>query len=92
MNKVGFIGTTVLIVLALLASTMFVVDQRQFGQRKLRYTGAGVNQDIVIDEHRGCTQVAATNATTAAENSDFHDVFAGSSASRGRDALILPPA
>ena len=31
MNKVGFIGTTVLIVLALLASTMFVVDQRQFG-------------------------------------------------------------
>jgi membrane protease subunit HflC len=31
MNKVGFIGTTVLIVLALLSSTMFVVDQRQFG-------------------------------------------------------------
>ena len=31
MNRVGFIGTTVLIVLALLASTMFVVDQRQFG-------------------------------------------------------------
>ena len=31
MNKVGFIGTTVLIVLALLGATMFVVDQRQFG-------------------------------------------------------------
>ena len=31
MNKVGFIGTTVIILLALLASTMFVVDQRQFG-------------------------------------------------------------
>ncbi|HQZ55641.1 MAG: protease modulator HflC [Ottowia sp.] len=31
MNRVGFIGTTVLIVLALLASTLFVVDQRQFG-------------------------------------------------------------
>ena len=31
MNRVGFIGTTVLILLALLASTMFVVDQRQFG-------------------------------------------------------------
>lgn len=31
MNKVGFIGTTILIALALLASTMFVVDQRQFG-------------------------------------------------------------
>lgn len=31
MNKVGFIGTTVLLALALLASTMFVVDQRQFG-------------------------------------------------------------
>ena len=31
MNRVGFIATTVLILLALLASTMFVVDQRQFG-------------------------------------------------------------
>lgn len=31
MNRVGFIGTTVLILLALLASTLFVVDQRQFG-------------------------------------------------------------
>ena len=31
MNIVGFIATTVLILLALLASTMFVVDQRQFG-------------------------------------------------------------
>ena len=31
MNRVGFIGTTVLSVLALLASTLFVVDQRQFG-------------------------------------------------------------
>ncbi|MFD1710744.1 protease modulator HflC [Ottowia sp. GY511] len=31
MNKVGFIGTTLLILLALVASTMFVVDQRQFG-------------------------------------------------------------
>ena len=31
MNKIGFIGTTVLIVLALLASTLFVVDQRQYG-------------------------------------------------------------
>ena len=31
MNRVGFIGTTVLIVLALLGSTLFVVDQRQFG-------------------------------------------------------------
>ncbi|HQO53425.1 MAG TPA: protease modulator HflC, partial [Ottowia sp.] len=31
MNRVGFIGTTVLILLALLGSTVFVVDQRQFG-------------------------------------------------------------
>ncbi|MDO5288105.1 MAG: protease modulator HflC [Pseudomonadota bacterium] len=31
MNKVGFIGTTVLILLVLAVSTMFVVDQRQFG-------------------------------------------------------------
>ena len=31
MNKIGFIGTTVLILLALIGSTMFVVDQRQYG-------------------------------------------------------------
>ena len=31
MNKIGFIGTTLLIVLALLGAMMFVVDQRQFG-------------------------------------------------------------
>ena len=31
MNRVGFIVSTVLVVLALLSSTLFVVDQRQFG-------------------------------------------------------------
>ncbi|MET4580220.1 protease modulator HflC [Ottowia thiooxydans] len=31
MNKIGFIGTTVIILLGLLSSTLFVVDQRQFG-------------------------------------------------------------
>ena len=31
MNRIGFIGTGILIVLALLSSTLFVVDQRQFG-------------------------------------------------------------
>jgi modulator of FtsH protease HflC len=31
MNKLGFIATTILVVLAMLSSTFFVVDQRQFG-------------------------------------------------------------
>lgn len=31
MNRIGFIVTTVLVALALLSSTLFVVDQRQFG-------------------------------------------------------------
>jgi modulator of FtsH protease HflC len=31
MNRVGFIGTSLLVVLALLSSMLFVVDQRQFG-------------------------------------------------------------
>lgn len=31
MNKIGFIGTSVVVLLALLSSTLFVVDQRQFG-------------------------------------------------------------
>lgn len=31
MNRIGFIATSVLVALALLSSTLFVVDQRQFG-------------------------------------------------------------
>ena len=31
MNRVGFIASSVLVVLALLSSMLFVVDQRQFG-------------------------------------------------------------
>ena len=31
MNRVGFIGSTLLVVIALLSSMLFVVDQRQFG-------------------------------------------------------------
>ena len=31
MNRIGFIASTILIALALLSSTLFVVDQRQFG-------------------------------------------------------------
>ena len=31
MNRVGFIGTSLLVVLALMSSMLFVVDQRQFG-------------------------------------------------------------
>ncbi|KAF1046535.1 protease modulator HflC [Xylophilus sp.] len=31
MNRIGFIGATIVLVLALLSSTIFVVDQRQFG-------------------------------------------------------------
>ncbi|RYF69409.1 MAG: protease modulator HflC, partial [Comamonadaceae bacterium] len=31
MNRIGFIATSILVALALLSSTLFVVDQRQFG-------------------------------------------------------------
>jgi len=31
MNRIGFIGATIALILAVLSSTMFVVDQRQFG-------------------------------------------------------------
>ena len=31
MNRIGFIVTSILVLLALASSTMFVVDQRQFG-------------------------------------------------------------
>lgn len=31
MNKIGFIGTALIVLLGLLSSTLFVVDQRQFG-------------------------------------------------------------
>ncbi|MEG1733634.1 MAG: protease modulator HflC, partial [Comamonas sp.] len=31
MNRIGFFVTSILVLLALLSSTLFVVDQRQFG-------------------------------------------------------------
>src|SRR4249920_1147158 len=31
MNRIGFIVSSILVVLAILSSTLFVVDQRQFG-------------------------------------------------------------
>jgi len=31
MNRLGFIGASLVLVLAILGSTLFVVDQRQFG-------------------------------------------------------------
>ena len=31
MNRIGFIASSILVLLALVSSTLFVVDQRQFG-------------------------------------------------------------
>ena len=54
MNKLGFLGTSALIVLALLFSTLFVVDQRkfglvyQFGQIQRVITEPGLNVKVPL--------------------------------------------
>ena len=45
MNRLGFLASTVLVVLALLSSTVFVVDQRQFG---IKYA-MGQIKDVITE-------------------------------------------
>ena len=49
-----------------------VVDHCQLGQRKIGNTGAGINQNVVINKHRRGTQMAPADSTAAAQNPDFH--------------------
>src|SRR5450759_1188725 len=50
-----------------------MVYPRHFGERKLGDARSRVNQDVVVDEHRGGAQMPTADAATAAKNSDLHD-------------------
>ena len=51
-----------------------VIDHRQFGQRKIGDASPGIDQDVMVDQHRGGTQMTPADATATAEDSDLHRV------------------
>ena len=54
-----------------------VVDRRELGEREVAHAGAGVDQDVVVEQHRGGAQMPPADPAAAAEDSDPH-VFLGS--------------
>ena len=48
-----------------------VVDLLQLGERQIAHAGAGIDQHVVVEQHRGGAQVAA-DAAAATENPDLH--------------------
>jgi hypothetical protein len=48
-----------------------MVDLLELGQGQFGHPGPGIDQYVVVHQHRGGLQ-RATNATTTAENSDLH--------------------
>ena len=51
-----------------------VIDAHQFVERQLADTGAGVDQDVVVDKHSRGAQMVPADAATAAENPNFHAI------------------
>lgn len=49
-----------------------MIDARQIRYRQDRDPGAGIDQDIVVDEQRRGPQVLAADAAATAEDSQFH--------------------
>ena len=48
-----------------------VVDAGQFVERQVAHAGAGVDQDVVVDQEGGGL-VAGGNGTGTTQNADFH--------------------
>ena len=65
----------------------YMVNLRQIRDRQVSNARTGINQDIVIDNDRSRPQVPATDATTAAENTDLHAAASGK-AMTGENALM----
>ena len=49
-----------------------VVDQHQFRERHIAHAGAGVDQDVIVDEQRGGAQMPPTDTTAASEYPKLH--------------------
>jgi hypothetical protein len=45
-----------------------MVDQRQLGKLKLADPGTGVDQDVMVEQHRRGAQMSATDAAAATQN------------------------
>ena len=65
MNRVGFIASTVLVVLALMSSMLFVVDQRQFGVLLTVYMLAGPHTIRSLSEQLNVSKPAVCRAVDA---------------------------
>jgi hypothetical protein len=63
-----------------------VPDLVQVVERKVAYAGTGIEQNVVIDEHRGGAG-PGTDSTTAAQNSCAH-ILATSCCSGGTRVLL----
>ena len=64
-----------------------VVDLDQLFDRQVAHAGAGVEENIFIDQHAGGTQIP-TDAATTAQNLYFHRFFAPSRP--GRSEMFGP--
>ena len=49
-----------------------VVDLRQLGQRQVADAGAGVDQDVAVEQERGGAQVAPADPARASEHAQTH--------------------
>ena len=54
-----------------------MIDARQFVDREIPNAGAGIDQNVVVNEQRRGAQVLAADAAATAEDSQFHGRFAG---------------
>jgi len=65
-----------------------VVDLRQLGERQVADAGAGVDQDVVVEQERGGAKVAAAYATGAAEHAQAHGYFSSNTVTGSQSAVI----
>ncbi len=49
-----------------------VVDLRELGERQVADAGAGVDQDVAVDQERGGAQVPAADSAGASEHAQAH--------------------
>src|SRR5580698_6532128 len=59
-----------------------MVDQRQLGQRKFTHPGTGVDEDVVVEQHRRRAQMPAADTAAASQDPQFHAVIAAFISSR----------
>ena len=66
-----------------------MIDARQFGNAQVAQPGAGVDQDVVVDEQRRGAQVLTADAATTAEDSEFHRHLVFKVQAIGRQGLMI---